>query len=285
MYVKLFSTLLDSTVWVLPDHVLRVWLTLLLTCDKRGDVEIPIPGIARRANVGYEEAKDAIRILESPDEDSKSREAEGRRIIRTAGDAPMWRIVNYEKYRNIKDAENRRAQNAAYQKSYRDRQKDENSKQKSNDVSTRKHPSVQAEGEAEGEAVESSSSKKIRHTRKPRKSPGGEEPKPTNPDVKTLLFWYASEFQRVRGTAMLIRRGRDGAAMQSLLAGRSLDEAKWMVTEFLQNPPDFYKDKPDPKYLLSCANEILTRKSVPETDEQRQDRLVMASWQKKLESS
>ena len=192
-----------------------------------------------------------------------------------AGDAPVWRIVNYEKYRKIKDSEDRRALNAVYQKSYRERKKEGGRKKESNDISTRESMSIQGEGEAEGEVDESSSSKKIPRSRKSRKSPGGEEPKTTNPDVKTLLFWYASEFLRVRGSQMMIRWGMDGAIMKTLLAGRSLDEARWLVTEFLERPGEFYKDKPSPKFLLTCVNELLARKPAPETEEQKQDRLAL----------
>jgi len=77
---------------------------MLLLCDALGNFEMPIPGIARRAAVTVDEAMDALRVLESPDPHSRSKEEEGRRIIR-AGEECLWHIVNYEKYRSKKDAD------------------------------------------------------------------------------------------------------------------------------------------------------------------------------------
>ena len=120
MYVKLFSSLLDSSLWMEPDHVLRVFLMFLLACDQEGNVAMAVPGIARRARVSLEDAREALAKLELPDPDSQSRDEDGRRIVRI-GDAgePVWRIVNYQHYREIGRRENQLACHRERAKRYR----------------------------------------------------------------------------------------------------------------------------------------------------------------------
>ena len=81
-YVKIFPEMFESSLWSEGDNVLRVWLVMLGKCDKYGFVKIPIPGLARIANVSIEQAESALHILESPDKYSKSKEEEGRRCHR-----------------------------------------------------------------------------------------------------------------------------------------------------------------------------------------------------------
>jgi hypothetical protein len=109
VYAKLFSQILDSTVWREADHVLRVWLTFLLVCDKEGFVRMSIPGLADRAKVSLQLCEAALQRLEAPDPYSQSKEEDGARIIRIGENGePLWQIVNYERYRAMKDADHER---------------------------------------------------------------------------------------------------------------------------------------------------------------------------------
>jgi hypothetical protein len=54
--------------------------------------------VAHKARVTEAEAKQAIEILESPDENSAPDEHEGRRVERVPGG---WMVLNSEKYRNL----------------------------------------------------------------------------------------------------------------------------------------------------------------------------------------
>lgn len=122
MYVKLFRSILNSTVWMEDDHVIRVWLTFLLLVDSDGILKISIPGLAKEARVSIERCRSALEILEAPDPDSQSSEEEGRRILRIGGDEPVWFVVNYKHYRGIKDSDFRREYMREYMKDYRKRQ-------------------------------------------------------------------------------------------------------------------------------------------------------------------
>jgi hypothetical protein len=95
-YVKLDTGILDSTLWLSDANVRVVFITMLAMAKPDGVCEATAPGIARRANLSIESVRSALRELEAPDEDSRSLDQEGRRIVRVDGG---YFIVNYEKYR------------------------------------------------------------------------------------------------------------------------------------------------------------------------------------------
>lgn len=169
MYVKLFEDLLDSTIWMEKDHVVRVWLALLLMADSQGFVEIPIPALASRARVGLDECAEAIERLQAPDQFSRTAEEEGRRIIRITEEKTLWKIVNYEYYRAMKSAEQKREYQKRYMRDYRKRRKAEDSlcekKGKDSSQSDEKvhelaHADAEADAEAGNKKTSSSSSAK-----------------------------------------------------------------------------------------------------------------------------
>jgi hypothetical protein len=107
MYVKVFASILTSTLWALDDATRIVWITLLALADKEGFVRASPSGLARLANVDEDKVRVAIEKLESPDKDSGSQGFDGRRLERVEGG---FLLLNYKKYRDLKDAETRREQ-------------------------------------------------------------------------------------------------------------------------------------------------------------------------------
>ena len=105
--MKLFSSILDSSVWAEPVVVRVVWVSLLAMADRDGFVRSSPSGLARRANVDLAACREAIRVLESPDVESSNQEWGGRRIEAIEGG---WLILNYAHYRDLADAEVRREQ-------------------------------------------------------------------------------------------------------------------------------------------------------------------------------
>jgi hypothetical protein len=95
-FTKLFSSLVTSSIWCEKDTTLRVWIAMLATCDSRGIVEGSIPGFASLARVSVEDMEEAERILSSPDEHSRTKANDGRRIAACDGG---WKILNYLNYR------------------------------------------------------------------------------------------------------------------------------------------------------------------------------------------
>lgn len=104
MYTKLFTKILDSSIW-LEDLPTRIcWITLLAVRDEDGFAQFSAPGnLASRARITLQEAEAAIKILESPDVNSNDQENEGRRIERVPGG---WMILNAKKYDKIFKREN-----------------------------------------------------------------------------------------------------------------------------------------------------------------------------------
>lgn len=101
-FTKLFSTITESTVWCEPDRTRLVWITMLAMADAQGRVWGSVPGLANRARVPVEDCREAIDCFLSPDRDSRTKEFEGRRIEPIDGG---WRLLNYLKYRERRDAE------------------------------------------------------------------------------------------------------------------------------------------------------------------------------------
>lgn len=121
-YVKLHSSILDSTIWYnRPDR--ELFLTALLLArpivtdepldqleidrieptgwqvppGRYGFCEAASPGLINRAGVGQKEGLEALRRLSQPEDDSRSQEHDGRRIARINGG---FLILNFAKYRN-----------------------------------------------------------------------------------------------------------------------------------------------------------------------------------------
>jgi hypothetical protein len=105
-FTKLFSSITESTIWCEDAEVRVVWITMLAMCDKNGRVWGSIPGLANRARVSIEKAEEALLKFLSPDPYSRTKEHEGRRIEEIDGG---WRLLNHEKYRAMRDEEERKA--------------------------------------------------------------------------------------------------------------------------------------------------------------------------------
>jgi len=83
--------------------------------------------------------------------------------------------------------------------------------------------------------------------------------------ARALLDHYAAEMLRVRGLKPVIEGAKDITTFRRLLSGRELDEARWIVTEYIEHPPAWYaqRDLFEPEHILKNANAILNRKAQP----------------------
>lgn len=99
MYNKLFSSILDSSIWLEDSETVRVWITLLASMDEDGFCKFgSVKNLAIRANVPLAGTMKAVDILESPDEISPGQDFDGRRIERVVGG---WMVLNAKKYRDM----------------------------------------------------------------------------------------------------------------------------------------------------------------------------------------
>lgn len=104
-FAKLFSSITESTVWREDDHTRILWITMLAMANKNGYVFGSVPGLADRARIPLQSCVDALGKFQSPDEWSRTKEFEGRRIQEVDGG---WQLLNYQKHRAIRDEEERR---------------------------------------------------------------------------------------------------------------------------------------------------------------------------------
>ena len=125
VYAKLFTSIYQGTLRG-NSHGLLVFTNLLAHCDKHGDVDMHPRAIAEEVGLTVEQVRAALLILESPDDESRSPEEQGRRIVRKDGHRDWgWNVVNYLKYRAIRDEDDRREQNRVAQERWRNRHKEE----------------------------------------------------------------------------------------------------------------------------------------------------------------
>lgn len=101
-FTKLFSSITASTVWCGPATTRVVWITMLAMADRRGRVWGSIPGLADLSRVTLQECIVAIDSFSSEDQFSRTKTDGGRRIREIDGG---WLLLNYEKYRDIRDDE------------------------------------------------------------------------------------------------------------------------------------------------------------------------------------
>lgn len=110
-YVKVYESILQSTIWLEAPETKIVWITMLTLKDKDGVVYASVPGLANTSGVSLEACEAAINRFLSPDPYSRTKDFEGRRIREVDGG---WFLINHAKYRdlrtqkNINDAERKR---------------------------------------------------------------------------------------------------------------------------------------------------------------------------------
>ena len=144
MFVKIFGSILDSSIWAEDIATKILWITMLAMADEHGFVNAAKSGLARRAGITPEQCEKALTVLEGPDPESKSQEYEGRRIEKVDGG---WVLLNYEKYRAMQSK--KQIVDAARQsrKRKRDRESGNVTGVTCHDVT------VEAEAEAEAEKI------------------------------------------------------------------------------------------------------------------------------------
>ena len=152
-FTKLFHSILASSIWRADMPTRIVWITMLAMADQDGHVWSSIGGLAHLAGVSRDECKAALDVLMSEDEDSRSSEYGGRRIVPVEGG---WYLINYLKYRKLASAEDAREANARRQRDWRARQAEHvaNATQRYSNATSQDVTGNNAIGEGEGEGEE-----------------------------------------------------------------------------------------------------------------------------------
>ena len=100
MFGKIFESIYDGSLhgdW----KALVVFQQLIVLCDSDGVIDATTRAIAARTGIPIEIINEGIEALEQPDDESRSREMEGRRIVRLDDHRSWgWQIVNHAQYRD-----------------------------------------------------------------------------------------------------------------------------------------------------------------------------------------
>lgn len=104
-YVKIFDSIVASTIWSAPSDHRVVWVTMLAIADRDGYVKASVPGLAHLCRVSREACESALASFLAPDPDSRTKTHDGRRIAVAEGG---WLLLNYEFYRDMASAEEKR---------------------------------------------------------------------------------------------------------------------------------------------------------------------------------
>lgn len=154
MYNKLFTKILDSSIWLESGPTRLVWLTFLAAMDEDGYVQFAAPAnVAHRARVTVEEAEEALRVLESPDKNSSNPTYDGRRVERVPGG---WIVLNAKEHRELVTRVVQREQTNERVRRFRERKRSGNA---------RVTPSeAEAEAESEKKKTDTSASAHMRRS-------------------------------------------------------------------------------------------------------------------------
>ena len=119
MFAKVFEQIFESSI-AEDYHTRHVFMDLLVLADEEGVVDKTPGAISRITNVPVKLVTKALEQLAAPDPLSRTPVEQGRRIVLIDEHRDWgWRIVNYLKYRQIRDEEARRIANRSYKRMQR----------------------------------------------------------------------------------------------------------------------------------------------------------------------
>lgn len=97
------QNLLSSSLWSENSDVLKLFVTMLVAADEDGFVDVfNTHALCRMANLDLPAVENALAVLGAPDPNSRSKDREGRRVVRT--EDGRWFVVNLKLYREYRTA-------------------------------------------------------------------------------------------------------------------------------------------------------------------------------------
>jgi len=116
--------------------------------------------------------------------------------------------------------------------------------------------SVEATGDPGGSRPPADAPKKPKTTT-PKTTKKAKKPNP----ALELVKHYRAEVNRCQGFDPVISWGKHAKILGGLLDGRDLEEAKEIITSFLDDPPEWFARRGlyDPEHILKAANQVVAR--------------------------
>lgn len=274
-----------------PIEVRYTFIMLLAIADPTGRVVGTDVAIARRLNMPLDSFVNSVKQLGEPDPDSNSKEEEGRRVIPSDSERG-YQLVNYIKYRNLKDEEEKRE----YMREYmRKRREDEALRKTCKTVLTDVKNVTQAEAEAEAE--------EDKNTSTPQTPPA--KPKRTlDESPEFLKFWEA--YPRKVGkpnAARAFAKALRTATAEDIMGGLVVHLPAWAESDpqftphpatwlnrngWTDFPPPLTRQKPSGNYSQPGYRQQPTKPVITETDrfvrQQIEDGILRVTADGKIEA-
>lgn len=116
-FAPIFSRIVDSSLWDEPDHVVKVFLTLLAKKDADHVVRGSAYNISKWSRKTEKEVLDALKVLSSPDKKRlEPQPHEGRRIQKVE---EGWLVLNGATYRKMAQEVAERVRKAKWAREHR----------------------------------------------------------------------------------------------------------------------------------------------------------------------
>ena len=105
-YSPIWSQIVDSSLWLLPDYVVKIFITMIAKKDMDDVVRGSAFNIAQWAKKTEKETIEALKILSSPDRERIEKQPyDGRRIEKVTDG---WLVLNGAYYRSLMSKATRR---------------------------------------------------------------------------------------------------------------------------------------------------------------------------------
>jgi hypothetical protein len=119
MYGKVFDQLFTGSMVGAGAHVFSTFTYMIACCDSEGVVDVHPITVGAILGEPPERVEAALLYIQAKDAKSRSTELEGRRAVQLL--PHRYQLVNYKKFRDIRNEEDRREQNRLAQKKHRDK--------------------------------------------------------------------------------------------------------------------------------------------------------------------
>lgn len=104
MYGKIWMSMFEGSLYAAGWEAIFTFMILITFANKNGDIDMTIEALSGRTNVPEEILRIGIDVLSSPDEKTRTKKDDGRRITLIDKDRDWgWHITNYEKYAQARD--------------------------------------------------------------------------------------------------------------------------------------------------------------------------------------
>lgn len=189
MYAKVFTSIWDGSLYgkLEASAVLMACVTL---CNADGILDMTHEAIAGRTGWPIEFVQEGIRQLEEPDDRSRTPDEDGRRMVRLDDHRNWgWLIVNYEKYRGLKDLEVIREQTRVRVAKFREMKRTVTH----GNAGVTQDNAPKRQEEAEAEAIKNKVEKVFDHWRETWKHPQSKLDSKRRRIISAALKLYSSE--------------------------------------------------------------------------------------------